>query len=65
MSTWFNPVLRETRQGDIFDDESATATVDSVESLYPRLPSEDCTEIELNITEAGGGGTSQSQSFRS
>ena len=56
MSTWFNGVLRETRQGDIFEDKTATATLDNVESLFPRLPSEDCLEIDMNMMEAGGEG---------
>ena len=55
VSTWFNGVLRETRQGDIFDDKTATATLDTVESLYPRLPCEDYLEIDMNIMEARGG----------
>ena len=58
LSTWFNGVLRETKQGDIFEDKTATATMDTVESLYPRLPSENGSEIEMNMTEAGGGGNS-------
>ena len=53
MSTWFNAVLRETRQGDIFEDKTATATLDNVESLFPRLPSEDCLEIDMNIEHDG------------
>ena len=61
VSTWINEVLRETRRGDIFKDE--TATLDTVESLYPRLPSEDGLEIETNMTEAGRGGNPQQQSY--
>ena len=56
MSTRFIRVLRETRTGDIFEDETATATLDNVESLYPRLPSEDSSEIVMSMTEAGGEG---------
>ena len=56
VSTRFIRVLRETRTGDIFEDETATATLDNVESLYPRLPSEDSSEIVMSMTEAGGEG---------
>ena len=58
ISTWFNTVLRETRRGDIFKDEPAIATLDTVESLYPRLPrppNEVGSEIEMNMAETGGG----------
>ena len=51
-------VLRETRRGDIFKDEPAIATLDTVESLYPRLPrppNEVGSEIEMNMAETGGG----------
>ena len=41
VSNWFNVVLRETRGGDIFEDEAATASLDTVESLYTRLPCEE------------------------
>ena len=57
-STWFNTVLRETRRGDIFEDEPAIAILDTVELLYPRLPrppSEVGSEIEMNMAETGGG----------
>ena len=38
------------RQGDIFEDKTAMATLDTVESLYPGLPlSKDGSEIEMNI----------------
>ena len=56
VSTWFNGVLRKTWRGDIFEDETATATLNTVESLHPRLPSEDCLEIDMNMIEARGGG---------
>ncbi len=44
------------RQGDIFEDKTAMATLDTVESLYPGLPpSEDGSEIEMNMANTGGG----------
>ena len=45
VSTWFNGVLRETVRGDIVLEELETATLDTVESLYPGLPSEDKPEM--------------------
>ena len=33
VSAWFNGVLRETRQGDILEDVTAIATLDTVESF--------------------------------
>ena len=45
VSTWFNGVLRETVRGDIVSEELETATLDTVESLYPGLPSEDKPEM--------------------
>ena len=52
MCTLFNRALRETRQGDILEVEASTATLDTVESLYPNLPSENESEIEQSITKA-------------
>ena len=44
------------RQGDIFEDKTAMATLDTVESLYPGLPpSKNGSEIEMNMADAGGG----------
>ena len=63
VSTWFKGVLREARRGDIFEDKTATTTLDTVKLLYPRLPSEDDSEIELSMTEAGGRGNPHSQSY--
>ena len=51
------------RQGDIFEDKTAMATLDTVESLYPGLPpSEDGSEIEMNMANTGGGDTPNSRS---
>ena len=51
------------RQGDIFEDKTAMATLDTVESLYPGLPpSKNGSEIEMNMADAGGGGTPNSRS---
>ena len=52
--TWFTGILKETRRGDILEDKAAKATIDTDESLYPRLPSVDGSEIELRMTEARG-----------
>ena len=64
VSTWFDEVLREMRQGDIFEDKTAMATLDTVESLYPVLPpSKDGSEIEMNTADAGGGGYPSLQEY--
>ena len=55
MSTWFNRVIAETRQGDILEDETVIATLDTGETLYSRLPpSKDVSEIEMNMAGAEG-----------
>jgi len=51
VSTWFKGVLREARRGDIFEDKTATTTLDTVKLLYPRLPSED--EFRVRTEHAG------------
>ena len=44
----FNNVRREIRREDIASEDT-TATLDTVELLYPSLPSEDKSETEMNM----------------
>ena len=49
VSTWFNAVVRETVRGNRISEEDTTATLNTVESLYPSLPCKDDSETELNM----------------
>ena len=52
LGSWFNRVLTETRWEDIFEDKTSIATLETVETLCPRLPpSEEGSEIEKNMAE--------------
>ena len=64
VSTWFQEVLRETRQQDILENKASTATLDASESLYPGLPSEDGSEIEISMTEVRGVGNPPPSQFQ-